>query len=422
MRVYIETYGCATNQADTDIIRGILRGKYQLVESEVNADVCIINTCGVIDFTERKILRRIKKLKGTGKKVIAAGCLSRISRRKLSEFCDGLISPDNIHRIDEMVEIVEKGGRAEFLKVQSVDKAEMCRIKERKSESAIAIVSISEGCTGKCSYCATKIARGRLRSFSIDSIVREIELAIRSGYREIQLTSQDTGAYGMDRGSSLPELLDRISQIDGEFRVRVGMMNPKHAVEMLDDLLNAFESEKVYKFLHIPVQSGDDRILEDMRRDHTAGDYEAVVREFRKHFDDVVISTDIIVGFPTESQESFWKSYELIERTRPDIVNITRYSPRRGTPAFRLGDLPDWVKKERSRKLTDLTKKVGLENNMRFVGKNARVLITRHGKNGTFLSRMDSYRPVIVERGEIGNFVDVKIYRAEFNYLKASAQ
>ncbi len=156
-----------------------------------------------------------------------------------------------------------------------------------------------------------------------------------------------------------------------------------------------------------------------MRRDHTAEDYEEVVKVFRRHFDDIVISTDIIVGFPTESEESFWKSYELIERTKPDIVNITRYSPRWGTPAFRLGDIPDWIKKERSRKLTELTKRVGLENNMKFVGRNVRVLITKHGKNGTLLSRMDSYRPVIIDKGEIGDFVRVKIDQAEFNYLKA---
>ncbi|NOY12009.1 MAG: TRAM domain-containing protein, partial [Archaeoglobi archaeon] len=137
-------------------------------------------------------------------------------------------------------------------------------------------------------------------------------------------------------------------------------------------------------------------------------------------FDDVVVSTDIIVGFPTETEESFWMSYELIERTRPDIVNITRFSPRKGTPAYRLRDMPDWIKKERSRKLTELTRRIGLENNLKFVGKSARVLVTKAGKNGTLLSRTDSYRPVIVESGKIGEFLNVKIEKAEFNYLKGS--
>ncbi len=420
MRVYIETYGCTTNQADTDIMRGILSQKHDLVEAPDEAEVVVVNTCGVIDFTERKIVRRIRELKNSGKKVIATGCLSRISRKALGDVCDALVSPDNVHRIAEAVEGVARGERVEILEVTSVDKSELCAYKRRLNENAIAIVSISEGCLGSCSYCATKIARGRLRSFSVESIAREVEMAVRAGYREIQLTSQDTGAYGLDRGTNLAELLDRIAEIDWDFRVRVGMMNPQHAVAILDDLINAFSSEKIYKFLHIPVQSGDDRILEDMRRGHTSEDYEHVVEEFRRSFDDVVVSTDIIVGFPTETEEAFWKSYELIERTRPDIVNITRFSPRMGTPAYRLKDIPDWVKKERSRKLTELTRKIGLENNLKFVGRTETVLITKKGKNGTFLSRTNSYRPVIIGSGKIGEFKRVKIEEAKFNYLKGS--
>lgn len=422
MRVYIETYGCTTNQADTDIMRGILSQKHDLVENPDDADVVVVNTCGVIDFTERKIVRRIKELKNSGKRVIATGCLSRISRNSLREVCDALVSPDNVHRIEEAVEGVVRGKRVEILEVTSVDKSELCTYKKRLNENAIAIVSISEGCLGSCSYCATKIARGRLRSFSVESIVREVEVAVKAGYREIQLTSQDTGAYGLDRGTNLAELLERISEVDGDFRVRVGMMNPQHAVAILDDLINAFSNKKIYKFLHIPVQSGDNRVLEDMRRGHTVEDYEHVVGEFRRSFDDVVVSTDIIVGFPTETEESFWKSYELIERTRPDIVNITRFSPRRGTPAYRLRDIPDWIKKERSRRLTELTRKIGLENNLKFVGRTERVLVTKAGKNGTFLSRMDSYRPVIIESGKIGEFLRVKILKAEFNYLMGSSR
>ncbi len=420
MKIYIETYGCTTNQADTDIIRGVLGRRYQITGSDKDADICIINTCGVIDFTEIKILKRIEDLRKSGKKVIAAGCLTRISKRVLSEICDGIVSPDNIHRIADALQIVEKGDKAEFLKVENIDKAGLCKLKTRKNENAIAIVSIAEGCMGRCSYCATKIARGRLRSFSIENIIEEIRNAVKLGYREIQLTSQDTGAYGIDKGNSLPELLDRIDDVEGEFRVRVGMMNPQHASEMLDDLIGSFKSEKIYKFLHIPVQSGDNGVLQDMRRDHTVEDYEEVVDEFRKNFSDVVVSTDVIVGFPTESEESFWKSYELIERTKPDIVNITRYSPRKGTLAYRLKDMPDWIKKERSRALTELARRVGLENNLRFVGKNLEVLITKHGKNGSLLSRTNSYRPVILKNGKIGQFVSAKINGAEFNYLKGS--
>jgi len=416
MRVYIKTYGCTMNQADTDIMRGIVSKHFELAESVEDAEVVVVNTCGVIDYTERKIIREIAELKKSGKKVVGAGCLARISRNKMIELCDGVVSPDNILNIGRVIsEIGER--KLVLTRKSAVDKASLSLIKKRLNENAIAIVSISEGCLGKCSYCATRVARGRLNSFSIENVVREVENAVRSGYKEIQLTSQDTGAYGMDKGYSLPELLERICKIEGEFRVRVGMMNPQHAVKILEDLINAFQNEKIYKFLHIPVQSGDDRVLADMNRGHTVDDYKAVVEEFRKNFDDVVISTDIIVGFPTESEEAFLKSCELVKETKPDIVNITRFSPRKGTPAFRMRDMPDWIKKERSRKLTKISREIGLKNNERFVGKKLRVLVTKRGKNETYLSRANSYRPVILNSGKIGEFKQIRVYKATFNYL-----
>lgn len=405
------------NQADSDLIRGILR-RYGLSSSIEEAEIAVINTCGVIEFTERKILRRMEELKKMRKIVIATGCLTKIAKEKVSKICDASVSPDNIHLIDEVVERVLKGEKVELLSPQNIDKACLHGMKERLNENAIAIISISEGCLGKCSYCATKIARGHLRSFSPENIVSEIEDVVRRGFKEIQLTSQDTGAYGLDRGHTLVDLLERISKIEGEFRVRVGMMNPQHVIRILDDLINAFSSEKIYKFIHVPVQSGDNRVLEDMCRGYTVEDFLDIVRAFRKHFDDVVLSTDIIVGFPTESEESFWRSYELIKEVKPDIVNITRFSPRRGTPAAKMKDIPDWIKKERSRMLTELTQKIGLENNIKFVGRRERVLITKKGKKNTLLSRTNSYRPVIIDKGRIGEFIDVEICGAEFNYLK----
>ncbi len=418
MKVAIETYGCTMNQADSDVMRGLLSREFTLASVD-EADVVVINSCGVVEFTERKIIRRIRELKSAGKKVVLAGCLTRISPEVLS-LCDAAVSPDNLDRIVEAVRSTENGARFEALEWRNVDKAELCELKLRMNENAIAIVSISEGCVGSCSFCATRFARGRLRSFSMDAIVREIELAVKSGFREIQLTSQDTGAYGLDKGKSLlPELLRRISEIDGEFRVRVGMMNPQHARRMIEDLIEAYSDEKIYKFLHVPVQSGDDEVLRHMRRNHSVADYIEVVEAFRESFDDVVISTDIIVGYPTESEESFWRSYELVKETRPDIVNITRFSPRPGTPAAKLKDIPGWVKKERSRILTRLCREIGLRNNERFVGKRFRVLVTKRGKGDTLLARTDSYRPVVVSRGKIGEFKEARVASCTHAYLLA---
>ncbi len=418
VKVYIETYGCTMNQSDSDIMRGIVAKNFELVDSISDADVVIINSCGVIEFTERKILRRAESLKRDGKIVIMAGCLPRISTKKCLKIADALISPDNVHMIDLVIKSVLKGEKPVLIEKHDLDKSGICHVKKRLRKNAIAIVSIAEGCTGRCSFCATRFARGKLRSFKLENIVNEVRRCVEMGFKEIQLTSQDTGAYGLDKGKyMLPDLLNAISEIEGEFRVRVGMMNPRHAFEMLDDLIEAFESEKIYKFIHVPVQSGDDMVLRDMNRDHTVEDFIEVVNAFRRRFEDVMVSTDIIVGFPTETEDAFWKTYELIRDVEPDIVNITRFSKRPFTPAYRLKEIHGWIVKERSRKLTELARSIGLKRNRRFIGKRLRVLITKNGKDGTMLARADSYRPVVIRKGYLGDFVDVKIVDCAFNYL-----
>ena len=418
VKVYIETYGCTMNQSDSDIMRGIIAKNFELVYNVDEADVVIINSCGVVDFTERKILKRAESLKRQGKKVVMAGCLPRIATKKCLEVSDALVSPDNVHVIDLAVRSILKGEKPILIDRTSIDKSEISCVKRRLRENAIAIVSIAEGCTGRCSFCATRFARGRLRSFKLESIVEEVRWCVENGFKEIQITSQDTGAYGLDKGRyMLPDLLRAISEIEGDFRVRVGMMNPRHAFDMLDDLLNSFESEKIYKFIHVPVQSGDESVLRDMNRDHSVEDFVEVVRAFRRRFDDVMVSTDIIVGFPTETEEAFWKTYELIKDVEPDIVNITRFSKRPFTPAYKLKEIHGWIVKERSRKLTELARSIGLKRNRRFIGKGLRVLITKNGKNGTKLARADSYRPVVVREGNIGEFINVRIVDCAFNYL-----
>lgn len=419
VRVYIETYGCTMNQADSDIMRGIIARKFELADTIDDADIVVINSCGVIEFTERKIIKRALDLKAKGKKIVMAGCLPRISTKKVEAIADAMLSPDNIHKIDLAIESALSGRKLVLIgKNSGVDKSKLHDVKCRLRENAIAIVSISEGCVGRCSFCATRFARGRLRSFSLESVVEEVKQCVRMGFREIQLTSQDTGAYGLDKGKlMLPDLLNAISEIEGEFRVRVGMMNPHHAVKMLDDLIEAYRNEKIYKFIHVPVQSGDNEVLRDMRRFHTVEDYIEVVSAFRREFDDVMVSTDIIVGYPTETDEAFWKSYELLKETEPDIVNITRFSKRPFTPASKLRDIPDWIKKERSRKLTRLAREIGLRRNRRFIGSKLRVLVTKRGKDETFMARADSYRPVILKNGEIGTFTEAKIIDCAFNYL-----
>lgn len=415
MKIHFETYGCTMNQGDTEIMMGLVEGKYEVVDSADNCDIAIINSCGVIEFTERKILRRIEELKGLNKKVMVAGCLPNINFKALEKSkADGIISARALDRVRDAIQKI--GNDERFIDVSDRNLQKFCILKKRRA-GVIAIVPISEGCLSTCSYCATRFARGRLRSFPLDSIVKEVEDAITKGFKEIQLTAQDTGMYGLDTGKRLPELLTKICEIPADFRVRVGMMNPEFAFDISGDLIDSFSDEKVYKFVHIPVQSGDNEVLEHMRRGYDVEGFVELVNTFRKGIKDITLSTDVIVGYPTEDEDSFLKTYQLVEKIKPDILNIKRFSPRPRTAASKLKDMPDRIKKERSRKLTALHKKIGLEKNKRYMNQELKVLVTELGKNQTLLGRTNSYKQVVLEDGKLGEFKKIKIRKATPSYL-----
>ena len=233
------------------------------------------------------------------------------------------------------------------------------------------------------------------------------------GAKEIKLTGQDTAAWGVDAGSSLPRLLAAITALPGDFRVRVGMADPLAVGPIVDELIDAYGSEKVFKFLHLPVQSGDDAILERMKREYTVEDFERIARRFRATFPELTLSTDVIVGFPGETEREVAATIELLKRVRPDIVNVTRFSPRKGTPAAAWKAPVGWRVKEWSRRVTAVKARIGKETNERFVGRAMRVLTTEPGTSGTTLARTDNYKQVVLP-GElpIGEFLDVRIVGA----------
>ena len=282
-----------------------------------------------------------------------------------------------------------------------------------------AIIPISEGCLGSCTYCAARFARGHLFSYPPESVVKTAEQFIAQGYKELQITSQDTGCYGMDTNDDLPSLLNRLVSLKGKFRIRVGMMNPNHVFNILDDLLSVYENEKIYKFLHIPVQSGNDDILHLMNRKYTTSQFVKICSAFRKKFQNLYLCTDIIVGFPTETEEQFRDTLELVKKIEPDKINVTRFSPRPNTKAAALPQFPDWIKKERSRALYKLRMDISLKINKQYTGKSLEVLINQQGKvKNTMIGRAFNYKPVVC-RGELGEFKTVMIKGAEPTYLKA---
>ncbi len=415
MKVYFETYGCTMNQGDTEIMMGLVKN-HKIVNNAQDSEIIIMNTCGVIEYTERKIIKNTKKYQAQGKKVIISGCLPKINPDVIEKTSpDAIISARSLGSINNAIETVKRN--RQFIQVKNNNPIKSNTTK-RRTQHPIAIVPISEGCLGRCSYCGTRFARGRLRSSPISSIVKETEKCVSHGFKEIQLTAQDTGAYGMDNDERLPSLLKEICKILGDFRVRVGMMNPEHVLKIQDNLIEAMQDEKIYNFLHLPLQSGDDKILQDMNREYTVKDFQRILERFRENLDQLTFSTDIIVGYPTETEEAFQKTYKIIEKTRPDVLNIKRYSKRPNTPASKLKDMPDRIKKDRSRLLTRLHQEIGEKNNGKFVGKKYRILITENGEK-SMKARTDTYKQVVLEKGELGGFLTVKIKDATASYLIA---
>ncbi len=423
-KIKIETYGCSANQADSESMAYLLKkANYELTDSE-NFDLIILNTCTVKTPTENKILRRIKNLRKENKKIIVAGCIPQAEPDYIkSKFKD--LSILGVFDISDVVECVEKtlsGKRAVILSSSSKKKIGLVRIRKNP---IIEIIPISEGCLGNCAYCKTKQARKNLFSFPISEIVHQAKQAIKTGAKEIWITSQDTGCYGFDQGHTLPELLSELVNLSGDFKIRVGMMNPNHVLKILHDLIKIYKHPKIFKFLHIPVQSGADDILKSMIRNYSVQDFKYIVREFQKHIPNLTISTDIIVGFPGESKKTFNQTLNLINWLKPDVLNISRYWERPGTLSASMDKkLHTRDTKELSRKLLPIFNKLALEKNQKLIGKSFNVLVDELGKPGTYISRNNFYKPIVIksEKNLFGKSLNVEITSVTSQYSIAKIQ
>jgi MiaB-like tRNA modifying enzyme len=269
----------------------------------------------------------------------------------------------------------------------------------------IARISIGEGCTDKCFFCQSRLARPKLMSQNPKSIILQMEKAVSKGCKEIQFSGCDTGAYGLDISTNLVELLRNAVKVEGDFMIRIGMANPHHIKRIAKDLAGLYNDKKIYRFLHTSVQSGSDKVLREMARGHNIKDFEDIVDFFRKNVNDIMIETDIIVGYPTETEKDFEQTVEMLKRVRPDVVNLSKFTPRKGTEAAKMKQLASEITKKRSIKVSDLLKKIGLENNRKYLGKKLKVLITEEGKG-----RAKNYKQVAINRKvKLGEWVNVRI-------------
>ena len=370
MGVYIETYGCRYNFGDTAKLIGLLKHKgCTIVNSAEEADAVIINTCTVVGPTERRMLRRLSHFRDYN--LFVMGCMAVVQREAIYAVCSPtIISSEAVREASRRIRTAPGG--------------------------SVAIVQVAQGCAGRCTYCLTRVARGPLKSFSAGEILAEIAVHADAGTPEIQITAQDVSSWGRDIGTSLPVLLHAVDHLPGRFMIRVGMMNPATVREILDDLVDAFASDHIFKFLHLPVQSGSDRILDRMGRAYTVADYEEIVTAFKNRYPKITLATDMIVGFPGETEEDFSESLELIERVRPNKVNITRYSQRPFTPLSSEKNFPDWVKKNRSRSMNTRAEKIYAAVNKGYLEQQVPFVVTETIKKGSVMARSPGYLGIVI--------------------------
>ncbi len=405
MKIYIETAGCSANLSNAEIMAGLLeKAGHLIVNSEKNADLVILNTCIVKGPTETKALKRIKEI---SKPLIITGCLPRVREISTKSKHFALLSPQNITKITDVVE--QLAGQKEIEERYE----EKLNLPRKRANKLIHIVQICEGCLGNCTYCITKFAKGKLFVYPADKIISDVKQAISEGCKEVWLTAQDTGCY-----PNLPKLLKDICSIPSNFRVRLGMLNPNHLIKIIDELIPVLKNEKMFKFLHIPVQSGNNRILKLMNRFYTVEDFKSVVKKARKEIPNITISTDIICGFPSETDEEFEDSLNLIKEIQPNVLNISRFWPMKGTKAAEMQGYSGKITKERSQKMTKLFDEIAFEQKQALIGKEFTILIDEKGKNNTFVGKTENYLAVVVKKAKLGDFVRVKITDAKKDWLK----
>jgi threonylcarbamoyladenosine tRNA methylthiotransferase CDKAL1 len=425
-KICIKTYGCSFNHLDSQILESILaNSNYEITKSDKEADMIIINSCTVKNSAETKLFNDINKYKSQNKKIIVCGCVPQAEPSYLKTKLNN-ISVIGINELDKITFAANDTFNnrpyqtLSNLKCKNRETKENLRLKTNKNifNNNIAIIPINEGCLNACTYCKTKHARGNLFSYSIENIKKSFENAVNLGAKEIYLTSQDVACYGFDIKTNLPQLLKELIKTKGDYKIRIGMGNPNHFKKIIDETLEIIKSsDKIYKFLHIPLQSGSNRILKEMKRCYTIEDYNEIIKKCRKQIPQITIANDIIVAYPTETEEEFKETIKSLKQT--NVLNFSRFWLRPNTPCETLYTKEQFIdgktSKNRAIKLKEAFEKIATENNKKWIGWQGEVTITEKGKKGTnsFVSRNNYYKPIIIlnppKNLKIGDNAKIKI-------------
>ena len=356
-RIYFRTFGCSHNVSDSEFMMGLLvKYGYVLVESIEECDLCILNSCTVKNPSQDAASNLAEKAERLGKHIVVTGCVPQADQSIPIFERASLVGVSNIMDIVTVVEETLKGNRVVAIGKSSdlPDIASMPKIRRNK---LIEIIAVSTGCLGQCTYCKTKHARGELGSYPVSTIIQRVQTAVEEGVKQIWLTSEDLGAYGIDIGTDIASLLFKIvNEIEKspDVMLRLGMTNPPYMLQHIESVAKILNHPQVFEFLHVPVQSGSDKVLRDMRREYTREDFSFMVSELLQAVPGLTVASDIICGFPNESDEDHEETISLIKKFRFPVLNISQFYPRPGTAAARMSRVPTRVAKARSTEVTNL--------------------------------------------------------------------
>ena len=425
-QVYIETYGCQMNLSDSELMSGVLRDAGFSETSYIDkADVILVNTCAIRERAEERVIARLSQLNGYKVRrpdvvLGVCGCMSKHLSEKLMDrapYVDLVVGPDSYRGLPAL--IGKASGEPAF--DLRMDRAETYMgVDPARRGGVNAWVTVERGCDKFCSFCIVPFVRGRERCVPAQEVVRQVKCLADEGYREVTLLGQTVNAY-RDGEIDFASLLRMLACIDGIERIR---FTSPHPSEFTPGLIDAMAKEpKVCAHIHLPVQSGSDRILSAMKRDYDSGEYCRIVEKIRGPCPAVALTTDIIVGFPGESDEDFQETVNLMRNVRYDAAFMFMYSPREGTTAERelQDDIPRDLKRERLESIVAHQEEVSLEINRSFVGRTVRVLVEGESKRdpNRFYGKSEGYKTVIFPRGSTrkNTFVDVSVDRATSHTL-----
>lgn len=420
--VYIETYGCQMNVADTEIVLGILKKQgYKVTDKPENADVVLLNTCSVRDNAEQRIFGRIGNLKTLkyskpGLVLGILGCMAERLKKDLIEnkkVVDLVVGPDEYRRLPEYIDTAFNGDKGIGVKLSRTETYD--DIEPYREDGLSAWISVMRGCDKFCTFCVVPFTRGRERSRSLTSIITELEDLSKRGFKDVSLLGQNVNSY-LDDKNDFADLLAAAAKVDPAMRIRFTTSHPQ---DISDKLLNTIaEYPNLCNYIHLPVQSGSNRILELMNRTYTVEHYLNIIEKAKKNIPGVSFSTDIISGFPTETWEDHLATIEVIKKVRYDGAYMFKYSPREGTKAYKMNDdVPEDVKSKRLQEIIDVQQQISYEKNQELIGKEEIILVEGFSKKSDefFSGRTDTNKVVIVpinEKIKVGQYIKVCINKA----------